>query len=184
MSGTETNDIFKNGRFQADDWFVLPADEAVPSGGAVLVPFERWLAERDDLRHRNAPSGVLIDAGEDVMRIADDLDRIAVVAVAFPKFSDGRGYSTARILREDLGYTGEIRAVGDVLIDQIAFMRRCGIDAFAVSHTPTRAQLEAGEIHAVDLYYQPVGTGDEVPAGTRPWLRRPRSETTTDTGQA
>lgn len=174
-----TNDIFRNGRFEADEWRLLGPDEPVPTGGALFVPLARWQVARDDLRQRNAPTGVMIDAGEDVKALAGDIDRLSAVAVAFPKFSDGRGYSTARILREELGFRGEIRAVGDVLLDQIPLMRRCGIDAFAVSHAPTRAALEAGETAEVALYYQPVGSPEERPAGTRPWLRRPERGTTT-----
>ncbi len=125
------------------------------------------------MRERNAPVGVLVEAGEDVRTVAHDLAHIVAFAVSFPKFADGHGYSTARILREDPGYEGEIRAVGDVLIDQIALMRRCGIDAFMVSHAPTRADLAAGRIPEVELYYQPVGRATEMPASIRPRLRRP-----------
>jgi uncharacterized protein (DUF934 family) len=75
-------------------------------------------------------TAVRIEAGDDVAPLLGSLDRIALVEVSFPKFRDGRGYSTARILRE-AGYIGELRAQGDVLVDQIPLMRRCGFDSFA-----------------------------------------------------
>ncbi len=75
-------------------------------------------------------TAVRIEPGDDVRALLGHLDRIALVEVAFPVFGDGRGYSAARILREH-GYTGELRASGDVLVDQIAMMRRCGFDSFA-----------------------------------------------------
>ena len=76
-------------------------------------------------------------------------------------------------MRERYGYEGELRAVGDILTDQIPFMRRCGIDAFVVVNGPTRAALEKDALAEVSRYYQPVGARVEIPAGTRPFLRRP-----------
>jgi uncharacterized protein (DUF934 family) len=75
-------------------------------------------------------ASVRIEAGDDVRRLAPALGRVRLVEVDFPKFRDGRGFSTARILRE-MGYTGEIKATGDVLLDLVYFMRRCGFDSFA-----------------------------------------------------
>ena len=92
-------------------------------------------------------------------------------ALAFPKFSDGRAFSTARLLRDKHGYAGELRAAGNVLADQIPFMRRVGFDAFEVTHAATRRALAEGRIPEVTLHYQPACAG-EPPAATRPWLRR------------
>lgn len=75
-------------------------------------------------------TAVRLEPGEDARALLPYLDRLALVEVAFPAFRDGRGYSAARILRES-GYTGELRAQGDVLVDQLAYMRRCGFDSFA-----------------------------------------------------
>jgi len=100
-----------------------------------------------------------------------DLAHFALIALAFPKFSDGRAFSTARLLRDKHGYTGELRAVGNVLSDQIPLMRRVGFDSYEVAHAPTRRALEQGRIAEVSLHYQPA-QADEPPAGTRPWLRR------------
>jgi uncharacterized protein (DUF934 family) len=85
---------------------------------------------------------VRIEAGDDVRRLAPALDRVRLVEVDFPKFRDGRGFSTARILRE-MGYTGEIKATGDVLVDLVYFMRRCGFDSFAPDVPFNEADVQA-----------------------------------------
>jgi uncharacterized protein (DUF934 family) len=90
---------------------------------APIVNFESFLGESN-------ATAVRIEPGEDARALLPHLDRISLIEITFPKFRDGRGYSSARILRE-AGYRGELRAAGDVLVDQIAFMRRCGFDAFA-----------------------------------------------------
>ncbi|MDT0575637.1 DUF934 domain-containing protein [Croceicoccus sp. F390] len=93
------------------------------------------------LEQTNSAS-VLIEAGDDVQRLLPMLDRVRLVEVDFPRFRDGRGFSTARILRE-AGYTGELKAVGDVLLDLVYFMRRCGFDSFAPNHPLDPQQVEA-----------------------------------------
>jgi phosphoadenosine phosphosulfate reductase len=103
--------------------------------------------------------------------VAGDLSRFASVAINFPAFGDGRGYSSARLVVERYKYKGEVRAVGDVLMDQVPLMKRCGIEAFVVTHPATRKALESGQLTTVNLFYQPVGV-TEVPVGTRPFLRR------------
>lgn len=113
-----------------------------------------WLRFRDDpapdepavtldtfLDQSNAVS-VLIEAGDDVRRLAPVLDRVRLVEIDFPKFRDGRGFSSARILRE-MGYKGEIKAIGDVLVDLIYFMRRCGFDSFAPNVPLDRTDVES-----------------------------------------
>ena len=93
------------------------------------------------LDQSNAAS-VRIEAGDDVRRLAPLLDRLRLVEIDFPKFRDGRGFSSARILRE-MGYTGEIKATGDVLLDLVFFMRRCGFDSFAPTAPFDAADVEA-----------------------------------------
>lgn len=95
-------------------------------------------------------TAVRIEAGEDARALIPHLDRLALVEVSFPRFRDGRGYSSARILRE-AGYTGELRAQGDVLVDQIAFMRRCGFDSFAPD-----AEIDAAVLAAALARYDHV----------------------------
>jgi uncharacterized protein (DUF934 family) len=100
-------------RFRDDDPHEEPA-----------VTLESFLDGQSDV------TAVRLEAGDDARALLPYLERLALVEVGFPSFRDGRGYSAARILREG-GYRGELRAAGDVLVDQIAFMRRCGFDAFA-----------------------------------------------------
>lgn len=96
-------------------------------------------------------AAVLIEAGDDARDLLPHLDRIRLVEVDFPVFGDGRGYSAARILRE-AGYQGELRAVGDVLVDQLAAMRRCGFDSFAPQAALDAADVEAALSRWADVY--------------------------------
>jgi uncharacterized protein (DUF934 family) len=134
-------DIIKNRTVVADDWTILrlPDGEgqenaaesiAVPAG-KVIVPLAVWKAQREKLQGR-ADLGVWLASSERPEELKGELDNFRVIAVDFPKFADGRGYSIAYNLRARLGYTGELRAIGDVLRDQLFYMRRVGFDAFAV----------------------------------------------------
>jgi uncharacterized protein (DUF934 family) len=132
--------IIKGRAVVADDWSVLrlaegetPESVAVPAG-KIIVPLTVWQAQRDTLLGRTGANGQLglwFASDEQAHTAKDDLDKFAVIAVDFPKFSDGRGYSIAFNLRKRLGYTGELRAIGDVLRDQLFQMHRCGFDAYA-----------------------------------------------------
>lgn len=128
--------IIKGNAVVADGWTVLrlvegdaPDTVTVPDGD-VIVPAAVWLAQRDRLATRTR-IGVWLAPDELAAVVKDDLDKFAVVAVDFPKFVDGRGYSIAFNLRRRLGYAGELRAIGDVLRDQLFQMHRCGFDAYA-----------------------------------------------------
>lgn len=112
-------------------WQVMPEQPAPPARGNVLVPLERWRAERAVLVESHLRLGVVLDPGQR-LEAADGVERLDVVALRFPKFTDGRAYSTARVLREQLNFKGEIRAVGDVLVDQIPLMRACGFTSFEI----------------------------------------------------
>lgn len=105
------------------------------------VPDEPAVSLDAFLDQTNAAS-VRIEAGDDVRQLGPVLDRVRLVEIDFPKFRDGRGFSSARILRE-MGYTGEIKATGDVLVDLIWFMRRCGFDSFAPNVPMNPADVEA-----------------------------------------
>jgi len=155
-----------------DPWRSLQSDEDIPEAGFVIIPLQRWLDERSDLIERTVPLGLLIAAGDDVETVSSDLSRFAVIAVDFPAFTDGRSYSSARIIRERHGYSGELRATGDVLLDQMALMRRVGIDAFDVSHVPTIDALQAGNSADVALHLQPAYEHGEIQSGNRSWARR------------
>ena len=125
--------IIKDRQVVDDRWHLLPKDatlESVPNSDDVIIPLALWL-EHGPARGRDGGLGVWLDADEEPESIAGDLDRFQVIAVN-PAFTDGRGFSSARLLRERYGYKGEIRAIGDVLRDQLFFMRRCGFDAYAI----------------------------------------------------
>src|SRR3990172_6903375 len=115
-----------------DDGWQLVADDLDLPGGDVIVSFARWQKERDQLLARAGRLGLKVNGDTPVSAIVDDLPHLDLIALEFPKFGDGRCFSHARLLRERYGYAGELRAVGDVLRDQLYFMRRCGIDSFAV----------------------------------------------------
>ena len=130
--------IIKNGQIVVDAWQVLKLSEGeTPESVSLpneptLLPLAVWLARKTEILATGNPVGVWLDSSEGPEALADDLAHFAVIGVNFPKFADGRGYSSARLLRERYGYRGEIRAIGDVLHDQLFYMKRCGIDAFAV----------------------------------------------------
>lgn len=146
--------LLKAGRFVADDWLALADDEAVPAGGRILVPLARLLAEVAALESFAGDLGVRLEPGQRVEQIEPWLHRLALVALSFPSFADGRAFSTARILRERYGFAGEIRAIGDVQIDRFQFMRQCGFDAFEIS--PDRAHEKWGRAEIeMGLTYQP-----------------------------
>jgi phosphoadenosine phosphosulfate reductase len=168
--------LWKDGRFAEDAWMLVADGDDIPADAPAIVPLARWRAERDALSARNAPLGLLIPPGDDWQDIVPDLGRFQVIAVSIPKYGDGRAFSIARLLRERDGYAGEIRAVGIYIVDQMPLMRRVGIDAFQIEDEVTRRALERGVWPEVPEYLQPIDGGREVPAGTRPWARRPRPE--------
>ncbi|HZD25155.1 MAG TPA: DUF934 domain-containing protein, partial [Alphaproteobacteria bacterium] len=123
--------LLKHGQLTDDPW-VHAGDAGSYRDGHVILSLAAWLEQRERWLAGDAPVGVRLASHEAVEDIAGDLDHLAVVALEFPKFTDGRAYSSARLLRQRYGYAGEIRAVGQVLRDQYAFMRRAGIDAFEI----------------------------------------------------
>ncbi len=164
--------LYKNGAFAEDPWRSL-AEGETSVHGPVILSLATWLGLDEDARSRiNTPIGVRIDAGEMVDAILPDLGRLSLVALSFPKFGDGRAFSKASVLRGQHGFQGEIRAVGDVLWDQLQLMRRCGFDAFLIENEPTIRALESGKTPFMTDFYQP-GFGAEVATDPRrPWVRR------------
>lgn len=124
--------LVKDDALIQDAWTRLN-DAAVMIDGPVVISLERWLKERDVLASRDGPLGIVLASHETSEQISDDLDHFSLICLEFPKFTDGRAYSHARKLRERFGFTGELRAVGNVLRDQFLFMQRCGFDAFEVA---------------------------------------------------
>ena len=152
-------------------WTQILDEAPLPAEGAAIVSAMRWRAERVALEARLAPVGVRIVAGKEAhAQLAEAAER-PLVALEFAKFADGRAFSYAQLLRERFGFKGELRALGDVLLDEIPLMLRCGFDSFEVANEPTLNALRAGRLPGGALFYQP-SVAPEAPAGTRPWLRK------------
>ena len=133
--------LLKNGEAVADGWRTLADEEIAPADEDVIVSLARFQTEKDALKSRSAGLGVRVEPGEEVEAIADELGALGVIALSFPRFADGRAYSSARLLRTRYKYEGEIRAVGDVHRDQAFYMARCGFDAFEVADDAALAGL-------------------------------------------
>ena len=141
-----------------EDAFVALSDDTPLPDGAVLVSLSRFQAERDALVARNAPIGVRLKSDQSPEQLGEDVHRLSLVVLEFPKFRDGRAFSWARLLRTRLGFKGEIRAAGDFLYDQIAYQKRVGFDAWEVAScfTPDDLHRALSEISNV---YQPSADG-------------------------
>lgn len=149
--------LIKN-RAVAEDSYISVADDAPLPDGPVIVSLKRFRAEREALIERNSPLGLVLPSDQSPETIGLDIDRLSLVVLEFPRFRDGRPFSWARILRTRLRFAGEIRARGDYLYDQIAYMVRVGFDAFELppSVTPELFQRALQEMSNV---YQPSADG-------------------------
>ncbi|MEQ1688317.1 MAG: DUF934 domain-containing protein [Sphingopyxis sp.] len=141
-------------RFTADDWRPVADDQEPPINGHAIVSLKRWRIEQTSLTSNGQAIGVHVEPADVLDPAIDNLDRLGVIALKFSKFTDGRAYSTARRLREQWGFEGEIRATGDVLLDQLPLMLRSGFDALEIVDAATIEALERGPIPAVSNTYQ------------------------------
>ncbi len=124
--------IDRTGR-RDDGWVLFTGDASVvKSGTKLLLPLDVYREYRDRWLTHDGKLGVLLAPSDDPSTLADDLGHLSLIAIDFPSFTDGRGYSSARLLRQRYRYTGELRAVGDVLRDQLFLLARCGFDSFAL----------------------------------------------------
>jgi phosphoadenosine phosphosulfate reductase len=171
VAATVEKNLFKDGAFVADPFRAWAEGDDPATVRYTHIPVKVFIENREAVLNNPHPNGLLVMPADKVEAVAADLGRFSSIAIAFPAFGDGRGYSSARLVVERYKFGGEVRATGDVLMDQITLMRRCGVNAFVVSHPATRAALESGHLTTVNLFYQPVGV-TEVPVGTRPFLRK------------
>lgn len=150
--------IDSNG-LREETWTKLEDDAPLPEGGDVLVSLDRFQKEKSALVKRSGKLGVALQGADDPAALAEHIEDLSLITVAFPKFADGRGYSTARLLRDRYGYQRELRAVGEVLRDQLLYMKRCGFDSFelAPGRDPRDALDAFGEF---SVTYQ--GAADEA----------------------
>lgn len=151
--------LIKERRIVADSWHLLERGAKgelpeVPTRGDVIVPLALWLARREDFLAPPGKLGVWLDANEGPEALAGDVERFPLIAVNFPKFGDGRGYSIARLLRERHGFRGELRAIGDVLHDHLFFMAQCGFDAFALREDQDAQEALSSGFDAFSDSYQ------------------------------
>jgi uncharacterized protein (DUF934 family) len=142
----------------ADRFTKVDDEEGLPTSGGVLVSLTRFQAEKEELLARDGELGVWLKSDESPAEIAGDLDRLTLVALDFPVFSDGRAFSSARLLRERYGYKGELRAIGDVLCEQLSFMLRSGFDSFDMGSAKALEEFRA-VVREVRVVYQPTGDG-------------------------
>jgi uncharacterized protein (DUF934 family) len=151
----------KKGVFVEDPFYFVPDGKAYPEDKGVIVTLARFQGERENLFAHYKLVGVRLAANENPHVLKADLPRLAVIVLEFPKFRDGRAFSWARMLRTRYSYTGEIRAAGDFLPDQLAFMARTGFDAFEVRQDFTLEQFHhaMGEIAHP---YQPAADGKKT----------------------
>ena len=141
-----------------EDAFAPLGDDASLPDGAVLVSLARFQKERDALIARNAPVGVRLKSDQSPELLGEDVHRLSLVVLEFPKFRDGRAFSWARLLRTRLGLGGEVRAVGDFLYDQIAYQRRVGFDSWEVADSFTLDDLHRA-LNEISNAYQPSADG-------------------------
>ena len=165
-----------DGATATESWHYLD-DDAPLTDAPSIITLARLQAEADTLTSRSAPLGVILhadglgktDQGEDARALAPYVDMLTLIAIHFPTYRNGRGYSAARVLRQEFGFSGELRATGDVLYDQWAMMNRCGINAFELAKDISLDTFKTalGELSGA---YQPAA--DQHQGGQKGWRRR------------
>tara|TARA_R110002110_G_scaffold415612_7_gene652348 strand:+ start:154745 stop:155266 length:522 start_codon:yes stop_codon:yes gene_type:complete len=158
--------LIRDRELSEDSWLYIEDGAPIPSAGGAIVSLERWRVEREQLSGRNTPIGVRLDSDTAAESLSEDVDRLDLIAVPFGQFKDGRGYSTARLLRERFGFTGELRAVGNVLRDQLAFLERCGFDSFEYAGGTDAAQALTA-FDEIGVVYQTATDRRQSAAATR-----------------
>jgi uncharacterized protein (DUF934 family) len=169
LTETVTPRLWTQAGFAEDGWTRIASPDEVVPGERQIAPLEIWLTLGGNER---AGLGVHVAPGEALEPLLEHLDEVALISLGFPKFSDGRSFSKAELLRSRYGYEGPIRASGEVLIDQIPHMLRTGFDEFEVSDETALRRLREGRVGGLPHYYQP--TAKAAAAGERySWRRVP-----------
>ena len=159
------HNVLKEGQFVNDDWVLVDSSveslEATPAGKLIL-PLTLWLANQEKTASDGDNFGVWLDSDESPTELADHAETIQLICINFPAFTDGRGYSIARQLRTHCEFQGELRAIGNVLRDQLQFYQRCGFTSYAFAEEPKdrsiQTSLEDFSVHyqdAADNYLPP-----------------------------
>lgn len=152
--------LIKDGQRQDDLWTLIDDDAPLPAEGPVILPLALYQAQKAEWGASDRDLGVWLNDEQMAEDVTDSLDNLALIALRFPKFADGRGFSKARLLRERYGYSGELRAIGDFLPDQVFYMGRCGINAFAC-RTEDEASIALALLAPFSVRYQ--GGTDSTP---------------------
>ena len=159
----------ETGFIENDPWVVETEEVKATESQKALLPLDELIEKAE--ASNDVGLGVVIRPADDVRRLEPYLYRLEIVAVDFPAFNDGRAFSHASLLRERLAYKNELRAVGDVLIDQIPLMLRVGIDSFSVKNATALKRLEEGRLPGIAVHYQPTARHAEKSGGYS-WRRR------------
>jgi len=150
--------LIKDGAIVDNTWALLAkpegdaADVRVPDG-QVIVPLSVWLTQKEQLQSRK-DIGVWLDSDDVAETIGEEANHFPVIGVNFPGFMDGRSFSTARLLRERYGFKGELRAVGNFIRDQLCYLRRCGVNAFAFTNPDANLDIALKSLDDFKEYYQ------------------------------
>ena len=150
--------LVKSGKITSDAFVHVADDDPLPDGGAILISAARFLTDAEALSRRAGGTGVIWPNNRDVDDLVPYLGRLAVVALVFPTFRDGRAYSQARLLRERYGFRGELRATGQILRDQFLFQVRAGFDALDVAKA-SDVDAFAAALARYTVFYQTAGEG-------------------------
>src|SRR5262249_33048248 len=145
--------LLKSGKVVDDVWAFVEDGHELSPGGCISVSLGRFLSEHDQLLHRNRSIGVRLNVGDDPGLLAPYLDQIHLIELQFPKYTDGRAFSQSQLLRRRYGYKGEIRAIGQVLRDQLRLMIRSGFDAMVIDEADAEAVYDFSE-HEFSEFYQ------------------------------
>lgn len=150
--------LIKNGEIVENTWALIAKPEGDASlvevpAGQVIVPLAVWIAQKAQLQNRT-DVGVWLDSDETPEQLAEEAKTLPLIGVNFPGFMDGRAFSTARLLRERYGFKGELRAVGNFIRDQLCYLRRCGVNAFAFSNPETNLDDAVKSLNDFQEYYQ------------------------------
>lgn len=139
-----------------DQWNMVTGDDSVPAGD-VIVALDTWKSQRDQLTDRAGKLGLLLEGDDELESLVDDLERFDLIALNFPKYTDGRSFSLARLLRDRYQFQGELRAVGNILRDQLSFLERCGFNAFVLTDYDPHESLNSFD--DISVKYQTAADG-------------------------
>ena len=157
--------VIKDKQVIEDNWQWLqePDEASLSSAEDIIVPFKYWQANRDTLQQHRGKLALCLDGDDPVEDLADFLEQFELIAFQFPVFGDGRGYSLARVLRQRYGFGGDVRALGDVLRDQLFYMQRCGINSFQLREDRDMEDALKGLSDFTNVYQGAADEANPIP---------------------